>query len=46
MASLYEKLVETFKELGISDELIEEVAAIAAAPAHKRDVLNRSNHSS
>lgn len=44
--AVVENLVETLKELGISDELIGEVAAIAAAPAHKRDVLNQSNHSS
>ncbi|MBL1177291.1 group I truncated hemoglobin [Pantanalinema sp. GBBB05] len=36
-----ENLVATLKELGISDELIAEVAAVAAAPEHKRDVLNQ-----
>lgn len=36
-----ENLVATLKELGVSDELIAEVAAVAAAPAHKRDVLNQ-----
>jgi hemoglobin len=44
--AVVENLVETLKELEIADELIEEVAAIAAAPAHKSDVLNQSNHSS
>ncbi|MGI0484714.1 group I truncated hemoglobin [Pantanalinema rosaneae CENA516] len=36
-----ENLVATLKELGVSDELIAEVAAVAAAPEHKRDVLNQ-----
>ncbi|HEY9877148.1 MAG TPA: group 1 truncated hemoglobin [Leptolyngbyaceae cyanobacterium] len=35
-----EDLVETLKEMGVSDELIGEVAAVAAAPAHRADVLN------
>ena len=39
--AVVENLVKTLKELGISDELIQEVGAIAAAPEHKRDVLNR-----
>ena len=38
-----ENLVETLKELGISDELIEEVAAVATAPKHRQDVLNYSS---
>lgn len=36
-----ENLLETLKEMGVSDELIAEVAAVAAAPQHKRDVLNQ-----
>ncbi|HEY9617396.1 MAG TPA: group 1 truncated hemoglobin [Microcoleaceae cyanobacterium] len=36
-----ENLVATLKELGVSDELIAEVTAVAAAPEHKRDVLNQ-----
>ncbi|MBV6628062.1 MAG: group 1 truncated hemoglobin [Rivularia sp. (in: Bacteria)] len=39
--AVIENFVITLKELGISDELIQEVGAIAAAPEHKRDVLNR-----
>ncbi len=35
-------LIGTLEELGISDELIKEVTAVAAAPEHKRDVLNHS----
>ncbi len=31
----------TLEELGISEELRAQVAAIAAAPQHKRDVLNQ-----
>ena len=38
--AVVENLVKTLKELGISDELIQEVGAIAAAPEHKKDVLN------
>ncbi len=36
-----EDLMETLKEMGVSDELRAEVAAIAAAPQHKQDVLNQ-----
>ncbi|MDY6900025.1 MAG: group 1 truncated hemoglobin [Cyanobacteriota bacterium] len=39
--AVVENFVITLKELGISDELIQEVGAIAAAPEHKIDVLNR-----
>lgn len=39
--AIAEDLVATLKEMGVSDELIAEVTAIAAAPAHKRDVLNQ-----
>lgn len=39
--AIAEDLVVTLKELGISQELIDEVAAIAGAPAHRNDVLNR-----
>ncbi len=38
--AVVENLVATLKELGISDDLIGEVAASAAAPEHKKDVLN------
>lgn len=41
--AVVENLVETLKELGISDELIGEVAAVAAAPEHRREVLNHSS---
>lgn len=36
-----EDLMATLQELGIPEELQAEVAAIAAAPQHKRDVLNQ-----
>ncbi len=36
-----EDLMETLKELGVSQDLMAEVAAIVAAPQHKRDVLNQ-----
>ena len=36
-----ENLLEALKEMGISQELRNEVAAIAAAPQHKKDVLNQ-----
>jgi len=39
--AIIENFVITLKELGISDELIQEVGAVAAAPEHKMDVLNR-----
>lgn len=39
--AVVENLVKTLKELGLSDELIQEVGAVAAAPEHKKDVLNR-----
>lgn len=39
--AVVENLVATLKELGISDELIAEVGAIAASEAHKKDVLNQ-----
>jgi hemoglobin len=35
-----EDLMITLKEMGVSDDLLEEVAAVAAAPQHKKDVLN------
>jgi hemoglobin len=38
--AVVENLMETLKELGISDELIEEVAAVVAAPEHRQEVLN------
>ena len=36
-----EDLVEALKEIGLSEDLIGEVAAVAAAPDHKREVLNQ-----
>lgn len=36
-----ENLMTTLKELGVSQDLIAEVAAIAAAPQHRKDVLNQ-----
>ncbi|WP_019499141.1 group I truncated hemoglobin [Pseudanabaena sp. PCC 6802] len=36
-----EDLMETLKELGVSEELRAEVAAIAAAPEHRKEVLNQ-----
>jgi len=35
-----EDLMITLKEMGVSDDLLAEVAAVAAAPQHKKDVLN------
>lgn len=36
-----EDLMETLKEMGVPDDLLAEVAAVAAAPQHKKDVLNQ-----
>lgn len=36
-----ENLMETLEEMGVSEELRSKVAAIAAAPQHKKDVLNQ-----
>lgn len=36
-----ENLMLTLKEMGVSEEQLAEVAAIAAAPQHKKDVLNQ-----
>jgi hemoglobin len=36
-----ENLMETLKAMGVSEELRSEVAAIAAAPQHRKDVLNQ-----
>jgi hemoglobin len=36
-----EDLIETLKEMGVSQELINEVAAIVATPQNKQDVLNQ-----
>lgn len=36
-----ENLMETLKEMGVPDDLLQEVAAVAAAPEHKKDVLNQ-----
>lgn len=41
--AVVENLMETLKELGISDALIGEVAAVANAPKHRQDVLNHSS---
>jgi hemoglobin len=35
-----EDLMITLKEMGVNDDLLAEVAAVAAAPQHKKDVLN------
>ncbi|PZO36401.1 MAG: hypothetical protein DCF19_21615 [Pseudanabaena frigida] len=35
-----EDLMITLKEMGVSDDLLAQVAAIAASPQHKKDVLN------
>ena len=39
--AVVENLVETLKEIGVSEELIKEVTAIAGATAHKKDILNQ-----
>lgn len=36
-----ENLIETLKEMGVSQELIDEVAAVVAAPHNRQDVLNQ-----
>lgn len=36
-----EDLIETLKEMGVPQELLAEVAAVAAAPQHRKDVLNQ-----
>lgn len=36
-----EDLMTTLKEMGVPDDLLAEVAAVAAAPQHKKDVLNQ-----
>lgn len=36
-----ENLMATLKDMGVSEELMAEVAAVAAAPQHKKDVLNQ-----
>ncbi len=36
-----EDLMTTLAEMGVSEELRTQVAAIAAAPQHKKDVLNQ-----
>lgn len=41
--AVVENLVATLKELGVSDELIGEVAAVAATHEHKMDVLNQNS---
>lgn len=36
-----EDLLDTLREMGVSEEPIAQVAAVAAAPQHKKDVLNQ-----
>lgn len=36
-----ENLMETLTEMGVSEELRAEVASVAAAPQHKKEVLNQ-----
>jgi hemoglobin len=36
-----EDLIETLKEMGVSQELIDEVAEVVAAPHNRQDVLNQ-----
>jgi hemoglobin len=40
--AIAEDLVITLQELGIAQELIDEVASVAASQSHRNDVLNRS----
>ena len=35
-----EDLIQILKEMGVSEDLLAEVAAVATAPQHKKDVLN------
>ncbi len=39
--AIAEDLLATLEEMGVSEELRAEVAAVAAAPQHKKDVLNQ-----
>lgn len=39
--AITEDLLITLKEMGVSEELRAEVAAVVAIPQHKRDVLNQ-----
>lgn len=39
--AIAEDLLATLKDMGVSEELRAEVAAVAAAPQHKKDVLNQ-----
>ncbi|HIK33567.1 MAG TPA: group 1 truncated hemoglobin [Oscillatoriales cyanobacterium M4454_W2019_049] len=39
--AIAEDLMLTLEEMGVSEELRAQVAAIAAAPQHKKDVLNQ-----
>lgn len=36
-----EDLIETLKEIGVAQELIDQVAAVVAAPQNRQDVLNQ-----
>ncbi len=36
-----ENLMTTLKDMGVSDDLLAEVAEVAAAPQHKKDILNQ-----
>ncbi|MDC0831924.1 Cyanoglobin Hemoglobin-like protein HbN [Geitlerinema sp. FC II] len=39
--AIAENLMTTLKEMGVSDEMLEDVARIVAAPQHKKEVLNQ-----
>lgn len=39
--AIAEDLLATLKDMGVSEDLRAEVAAVAAAPQHKKDVLNQ-----
>ncbi|CAN5649050.1 group 1 truncated hemoglobin [soil metagenome] len=39
--AIAEDLLATLKDMGVSEELRAEVASVAAAPQHKKDVLNQ-----
>ncbi|PZO12110.1 MAG: hemoglobin [Leptolyngbya foveolarum] len=39
--AIAEDLLATLEDMGVSEDLRAEVAAVAAAPQHKKDVLNQ-----
>jgi hemoglobin len=39
--AVIENLMETLRSMGVADDLLAQVAAIAAAPSHKKEVLNQ-----